>query len=376
MRKYLSVFIAFFLFIPLLSFAQDHHLKSFIIQGKINLDTGKIFMDAGERSKELYPKTFTTASTQIRNGYFSFTGNLNHPIWVRFKTGKNYSSESTAIVDGVQNISIDTTGNYQMPKNDNYVMKDVEKYNNYFAPFDRKLLAYSREYDSLSNAYGRKFPDDLMRKSMKNLKSTYLTNDSLLVGFIKTNPDSYYALFRLYHLLMFGYNKTLGEAYESLSTTLKATPYGKETCKLILASKPVAVGATIPDFNVKNINGGKLNPLFFADHKFTLVDMWYSHCLPCIATFDEYKSIWNANHDKGFEIVGISTDKTKFVGDWKDVITKHRLPWPQYLDLNGVEATKYNIHIFPTTLLLDQRGKIVESNLSPIELKDFLEKNL
>jgi len=376
MRKYLSVIILFFSSIPLHSLAQEQNSKHFIIQGKINIDTGTILMDAGERSKELYPKDFKPASTKIKNGYFTFTGNVKHPIWVDFKIGKIYTSASTAIVDGIQNISIDTAGNYQLPKNDNYVMKDVEKYNKHFAPFERKLSNYRLEYEKLSSIYGRKFPDDLMLKSMKNLKSTYVTNDSLLLSFIKDNPNSYYALFKLHQLLTFGYNKTLGQAYESFSKTLKASPHGKETYKVIIASKPTAVGAKVPNFNAVNMNGVKLNAAIFAEHKFTLVDMWYSNCLPCIASFDDYKSIRNANHEKGFEIIGISTDKTKFVGNWKDVIAKHELPWPQYLDLNGVEAHKYNIRVFPTTFLLNQRGEIVETNLSPIELKDFLKKNL
>lgn len=376
MRKYLSFIILFFSITPLVSLAQDQNLKLFTVQGKVNVDTGTIIMEAGERSKELYPKDFTTTSAKIKNGYFTFTGSVKYPIWVSFKIGEIYNSENTAIVNGIQKISIDTAKKFQKPTNDNYVMKDVEKYNNDFALFERKLSKYRVEYDSLTKIYGRKFPDDLMLKSMKNLKSTYIANDSSLLKFIKDHPNSYYALFKLYHLLTFGSNKTLGEAYENLSTTLKDTPHGKETHKIILESEPTAIGAKIPNFRVKNKNGIKLKADFFKDHKYTLVDMWYSHCLPCIASFADYKSIRNANHKKGFEIIGISTDKTKFVDDWKEVIATNELPWPQYLDLNGVEAHKYNIHLFPTTFLLNQAGEIVETNLSPIELKDFLARNL
>ena len=104
--------------------------------------------------------------------------------------------------------------------------------------------------------------------------------------------------------------------------------------------------------------------------------MWYSHCMPCIAQFEDLKAIRNAFQDKGFEIIGISTDKTKYVEDWKLAIDKYKLTWPQYLDLNGIETSKYGIHIFPTSLLVNQQGKIVATGLSTVELKDFLKNNL
>jgi len=358
------------------SLVQAQNLSAFIVNGTVNIDTGTIQLRYGESNKQLYPQNFKPAVAKIKNGKFEFKGVVDYPVWIDFKIGDTYTSESTAIVGGIQKITIDTALNNQLPENDNFVMKEVKMYNSAFIPFEKKILRYRLTYDSLYKIYGQKFPGDLMLKSMNDLKSTYEINDSILLAFVKSHPNSHYALFKLYHLLTFGYNNTLGETYENLSVELKNSPHGKCAYKIIDASKSVSVGATIPVFDVENINGGKLSIDYFKHNKFTLVDMWYSHCMPCIAMFDDYKLIRNANHNKGFEIIGISTDKTKFVNDWKEIIAKYELPWPQYLDLNGVEAQKYNIKKYPTTFLVNQKGEIVRTELSPVELKDFLDKNL
>jgi len=376
MPKFLILSVVFLFSVSLTCLSQSSNLKTFVINGQVNVDTGTVLLSYGESNKVLYPESFKPAQTKIKDGRFTFTGKVADPIWVSFKIGQNYSSESTAIVPGSQNISIDTALRDQKPTNSNFVMKDVAEYDQVFIPFEKKYRQYRLEYDSLLKIYGTKFPDDVMLQSTKNLKATYVLNDSLLLSFVKSHPNSHYALFRLKNLLTFGYTETLGETYQSLSASLKNSPHGKLTEQLIAASKPVSVGARIPGFNVEDLKGGALDSLYFKKNKYTLIDMWYSHCMPCIASFDDYKRIRNANLSKGFEIIGISTDQTKFVEDWKSVIAKYELPWPQYLDLNGVEAKKYNIKIYPTTFLVNQTGEIVATGLSPVELKDFLERHL
>jgi alkyl hydroperoxide reductase subunit AhpC len=106
------------------------------------------------------------------------------------------------------------------------------------------------------------------------------------------------------------------------------------------------------------------------------VDFWYSNCGPCIAQFKDFSSIYNRFHNKGFEIIGISTDQKKYQLQWKNAIIKHKLVWPQYWDTDGVNASRYSINAFPTNFLLNSNQEIVAKNISPAELDVLLKDTL
>lgn len=374
--KKIAAAIIFASSFPLFTLGQTNSLKNFTISGEVNLDTGTVQLLPNEINKALYPTGFKPIIAKINKGKFKFNGQIDGPVWIYFKVGDKYQSAGTAIGTGGQHISIDTASNYGDPINDNLIMKDAKGYDEAFIHTEKLRKQYRLHYDSLFNIYGRKFPEELDLKSMKELKATYAFHDATLFSFVNKNPDSYYALYKLYALLNFGYNTTLGNTFERFSPLLKASRLGQATLQRILSSKQIAIGETLPNFNVADLKGKKIADNPYKSNKLTLVDMWYSHCMPCIAQFEDFKAIRNAFHDKGFEIIGISTDKTKYVEDWKLAINKYKLTWPQYLDLNGIETSKYGVHIFPTSLLVNQQGKIVATGLSAVELKDFLKNNL
>jgi len=362
--------------LPLFTLGQTKNLKKFTISGEVNVDTGTVQLIPNELNKALYSTGFKSIIAKINKGKFKFNGQIDGPVWMYFKIGDKYQSAGTAINTGEQRISIDTALNYGDPINDNLVMKDANSYDKAFMIVENQRKQYKLHYDSLFNIYGRKFPEELELKSMKELKATYIFHDATLLSYVKENPNSYYALYKLYALLNFGYNTTLGNTFEHFSTQLKTSRLGQASLQRILSLKQITIGETLPNFNVFNLKGEKIADNPYNSNKLTLVDMWYSHCMPCIAQFEDLKAIRNAFQDKGFEIIGISTDKTKYVEDWKLAIDKYKLTWPQYLDLNGIETSKYGIHIFPTSLLVNRQGKIVATGLSTVELKDFLKNNL
>ncbi|WP_025144536.1 TlpA disulfide reductase family protein [Pedobacter jeongneungensis] len=374
--KKIAVALIFASSFPLFTLGQTKNLKNFTISGEVNLDTGTVQIIPNELNTALYPTGFKPVTAKINKGKFKFNGQIDGPVWMYFKIGDKYQSAGTAISTGAQQISIDTALNYGDPINDNLVMKDAKSYDKAFKSVEDQRKQYRLHYDSLFNIYGRKFPEELELKSMQELKATYFVHDATLFSFVKENPNSYYALYKLYALLNFGYNATLGNTFERFSPLLKTSRLGQATLQRILSSKQIAIGETIPNFNIVDLKGKKIASNHYDSNKLTLIDMWYSHCMPCIAQFEDLKAIRNAFHDKGFEIIGISTDKTKYVEDWKLAIDKYKLTWPQYLDLNGIETSKYGVHIFPTSLLVNQQGKIVATGLSTVELKEFLKNNL
>ena len=95
----------------------------------------------------------------------------------------------------------------------------------------------------------------------------------------------------------------------------------------------------------------------------TLLDFWASWCVPCRQEIPFLKELYEKYHDKGFDIVSISLDKTKQA--WMKALEKEQMPWPQISDLkawDGPITQDYGIQAIPFVFLLDQQGNIVLKN--------------
>jgi hypothetical protein len=74
------------------------------------------------------------------------------------------------------------------------------------------------------------------------------------------------------------------------------------------------------------------------------------------------------------EIIGISVDKTTAINDWKKVINEKELPWPQYLDENGIMAHRLVIYSYPRNFLLDEHNVIIRKDITPEQLEELMGK--
>ncbi len=109
-----------------------------------------------------------------------------------------------------------------------------------------------------------------------------------------------------------------------------------------------------------------------------LIDFWATWCGPCIAEMPHLKALYEAHHEQGLEIVGISLDENgrrlrSFVG-------LHELPWPILFDDVAAErgeenpiATAYGITGVPTMFLVGRDGKVAAVNLYGSALDEKIE---
>ncbi len=136
--------------------------------------------------------------------------------------------------------------------------------------------------------------------------------------------------------------------------------------------KMTAIGSEAPDINLPQPDG-ELLALSSLRGQYVLIDFWASWCGPCRRENPNVKRVYNKYHDKGFEIYGVSLDKTK--NAWEAAIAADGLEWKHVSDLKFWQSSvvpKYQVKGIPLTVLLDPEGKIVAKNLRGAELEQKL----
>lgn len=151
--------------------------------------------------------------------------------------------------------------------------------------------------------------------------------------------------------------------FSVLSRKYPQDPYIKYRANEVAANKMLAIGSEAPDFTLPDTNGVMVSLKDFRG-KVVVVDFWAAWCRPCRMENPNMVKLYNAFHDKGFEILGVSLDGDR--ESWMKAIHQDGLYWTQVSDLkrwNCAVAQQYRVTGIPFTLLLDREGKIVAKSL-------------
>lgn len=121
--------------------------------------------------------------------------------------------------------------------------------------------------------------------------------------------------------------------------------------------------------------GGEMLKLSSLKGKVVLIDFWASWCAPCRRDNPEVVKLYQRFNNKGFEIFGVSLDRTRDA--WLTAISKDGLIWPHVSDLKywQSEAAKtYGVKSIPHTVLIDRDGLIIARGLRGKSLERKLEE--
>ena len=138
------------------------------------------------------------------------------------------------------------------------------------------------------------------------------------------------------------------------------TDYFPELKAQMVSFSQLATGNTAPEIELKNAQGETIK-LSNLRGKYVLIDFWASWCRPCMAELPNVKTNYAKYKNDGFEIVGISSDKTKEA--WTNAILKKEMTWTHMWDAKGKASQQYMVRGIPYTVLIDKEGKIVSRNL-------------
>ena len=369
------------LFLSLLSnytsIAQDGY-HPFEIAGKINADTGEVILEV-LFDHDYYPEQVERKMvSQVTNGEFTIRGHIPYPQGVRLFYGDRYYSKVFVIDPGEQSVSVDIKASREAPEVANASMNEYEtQYLPFYESIMEKRRLHTEKRAALREQYQGEVPDSIQLVLEAEINRIYMESDSTLLRYVEANPDSYVALWNFINLFSgFGYQSVFDDVYAAFSDSLKKTHAGRVLAQKLAVASKLDYGKTFPSMALEDEQNQSWVLSTVPENKFTFVDFWYSNCRPCIAQFPHLRETYQAYQSQGFEIIGVSTDRTRYKENWMKAIDKYQLSWPQYWDQNGVESSKLSINKFPSNFLLDQQGKIIKKDLRPVELEQFLKENI
>ena len=110
--------------------------------------------------------------------------------------------------------------------------------------------------------------------------------------------------------------------------------------------------------------------------KTVLIDFWATWCGPCRGEIPNVKKLYAYYHEKGFEVIGISSDRD--VETLKKFIEKEEMPWKQMMRDKALVAdgqtmgAYYGVTGIPTMILIGKDGKVITINARGRALEEAL----
>jgi thiol-disulfide isomerase/thioredoxin len=137
--------------------------------------------------------------------------------------------------------------------------------------------------------------------------------------------------------------------------------------------KHLLKGEPAPGFTFEDVNG-KMVSLSDFKGKYVFLDVWNIYCGPCIAQIPYIRKYEEELKDDNIVFIAVSCDKQKEKQKWRDFVIKKEMVGHQLIMDKGRDSqflSDYNIKGFPTFMIIDPEGNMVEYKYYYPENKKF-----
>ena len=279
-----------------------------------------------------------------------------------------YDRQYVNLILDDEDVQITADGN----RPDGFVEVKGSEDTDYFYAVNDIMREFQQKVNEL-NADFMKARADGDEEAMKAVETRYRELEQANTQKIKDKIDNmgnsiaaFYAVNFLDAEKEFAYLSDLAERFQQ---NLPDSRYTEQFTAQVEDMRKLAIGMPAPDIALPNPEGDTV-ALSSLRGNYVMIDFWAAWCKPCRMENPNVVRMYNKYNDKGFEIYGVSLDRTKDA--WTEAIAKDNLSWTHVSDLKYFDseaANLYNISAIPATILLDKEGKIIAKNLRGAELE-------
>lgn len=314
----------------------------------------------------------TADSVFAKSGSFEFTGSVDHPDIYYLQVDNKRGS----LLLFMDNAEMKITGNADslwLAKASG--SKGQDTYNSY--------REESASFDQTSAELYQKWRDAQMQGDEATVKKIEAQYDSLFnekekfdSAFIMSHPSTLVAPYLLRGMAYDMEGDQMEQFIQAFDPALQNTDLVVELKEWADAKKKASIGNPAIDFTLPDTSGNEIT-LSDLYGNYILLDFWAAWCGPCRRENPNVVENYKKYHDKGFDIVGVSLDRSK--DDWLKAIHDDHLTWTQVSDLgywNSAVPKMYGVRSIPANFLLDKDGIIIAKNLRGDALRQKLSELL
>ncbi len=116
--------------------------------------------------------------------------------------------------------------------------------------------------------------------------------------------------------------------------------------------------ASAPDFNLRDLQGERVNLKNLLTKGPVLLDFWATYCKPCVKAMPKLQKIHEKYGKSGLTVLGVNVDGPRGQNRVKPFLRARKVNFPIVLDSDSAVMRRMQVNVLPTTLLITPDGEI------------------
>ena len=136
----------------------------------------------------------------------------------------------------------------------------------------------------------------------------------------------------------------------------------KKLSFILLFVPLILFSQNISDLKLQDVNGKTFVVKDHLEQDATIVLFWATWCIPCKKEFPAVQELIKKYPEKKVQVLTISKDTPRSLSKVKAFVRTHDYKFTYLLDPNGEISSKLLVNLVPTSMLIDQTGKVIYSH--------------